>query len=81
MIDWRITICINSVIYNLSDCGYNRILCDYIVLKRIGSCVFEGEYVHIINRKVFDDYLHEFKRRNNYHFADYKNKRLNNNKS
>lgn len=74
MKDLRITICINSVIYNLSDFGYNRILYDYIVLKRIGSCVFEGEYVHIINRKVFDDYLHEFKRSSSDHFTDYKNK-------
>ena len=74
MIDWRITICINVGIYNLSDYGYNRIMCDYIVLKRIGSCVFEGEYVHIINRKVFDDYLHEFKRSSSDRFTDYKTK-------
>ena len=59
MIDWRITICINVGIYNLSDYGYNRTVCDYIVLKRIGSSVFGGKYVYInyINRKVFGDCL------------------------
>lgn len=74
MKDLRITLCINARIYNLSDYyGYNRSLYDFIVLKRIGSSVFEGEYVYI-NRKVFDDYLHEFKRSSNYHFTDYKTK-------
>ena len=81
MKDWRITICINTNIYDLSKYGYDRSLYEFTKTERIEisiSSVFSERCVYK-NIKVFDSQQHstklyEFKRGSSYHFMDHDNK-------
>jgi hypothetical protein len=82
MKDERITICINTNIYNLSNYGYDCSVYEFFTRpERIEisiSSSFSGQYVYR-NIKVFDrsqnsTKLHEFRRGCRYHFTDNDNK-------
>ena len=91
MKDWRITICINTNIYGLSNYGYDCSQYEFFTKpERIEisiSSAFSRQCVYR-NIKVFDrnqdsTKLYEFRRDSNYHFTDHgvNIKSKNNNKS
>lgn len=80
MKDCKITICINTNIYDLSKYGCDRSLYEFPRIERIEismSSAFSERYVYK-NIKVFDSQQHstmyEFKRGSSYHFMDHDNK-------